>query len=221
MQVPDATLEKLKKAHGRVFMDVVELPRGLGTVEFVRKAPRMPDWLMTEAASAAGAEAANNQMLGAVVLFPERSAILEALRPYPVAVAEWFEQQIGPTFGAGARVENDQVPGDDEATAALRAEHGDLMRASITLPGADPIPFTWRAPVHGDWEASAGAGQGNSSADLKALMSVVVDPDPTDKAATAALANQLKPLPIAVGTWVRLFLMGFFGQGSRITSTEL
>lgn len=220
LRAPDATVAKLKKQHGDIEICTVKLPRSGAAVEFIAKRPDVNDWEMSEAAQAAGGpDAANIQLLGACIVYPDRGAVLDQLREQPVAVAQWVEDWAAPFLGGGATMTTVAVPEDDEDTAALQAEHGPLMRTSISYPrsGGRVTVFTWRRPVFDDWETAQSVGRpgAGSAVNQKALLAVAVDPS------RAEILAGIRRYPIAVAAWVTAELLPFFGHGAKITSRAL
>ena len=95
MDIPKATIDGLRKKHGRIFASTIRLPSG-NELEFVWRLPEMADWTISEEANRgsgggiSGAEAANRQIMAAVIVNPARAGIMDALRPYPLAINQWF-----------------------------------------------------------------------------------------------------------------------------------
>ena len=96
MDIPKATIDGLRKKHGRIFASTIRLPSG-NELGFAWRLPEMADWTISEEANRgsgggiSGAEAANRQIMAAVIVHPARAGIMDALRPYPLAINQWFQ----------------------------------------------------------------------------------------------------------------------------------
>ena len=221
MDIPKATIDGLRKKHGRIFASTIRLPSG-NELGFAWRLPEMADWTISEEANRgsgggiSGAEAANRQIMAAVIVHPARAGIMDALRPYPLAINQWFSNHAAPYYGFNATIETVAVPEDDEHTKQLQAEHGPLKQTTIKMPalaGGDEVSFYWRTPRHEDWE---NVGQvGTASDDLKSLVSLAVEPE------RKVLAKALNRYPMAVQAFVQQQVLPFFGHGAAVETIEL
>ena len=148
MDIPKATIDGLRKKHGRIFASTIRLPSG-NELGFAWRLPEMKDWEISEEANRgsgggiSGAEAANRQIMSAVIISPARAGIMDALRPYPLAINQWFSNHAAPYYGFGATIETTAVPEDEEHTKQLQAAH----RATQADHHQDARLGRWRRSV--------------------------------------------------------------------------
>ena len=152
--------------------------------------------------------------MSAVIVHPARAGIMDALRPYPLAINQWFSNHAAPYYGFNATIETSAVPDDDELQR--QSEHGPLKQTTIKMPalaGGAEVSFYWRTPRHEDWE---NVGQvGTASDDLKSLVSLAVMPE------RKVLAKALNRYPMAVQAFVQQQVLPFFGHGAAVETIEL
>ena len=207
MEIAKQTLTSLKEKHGPLRLHTINLPGG-AEAEFVWRRPTLTDWEVRESVGGSGGlEAGNRQFIAACIVHPERAGVMDLLRKFPIVIEQWVED-AAVYLGSGVSVETVDDP--DDATR----RRSTLTFAKVT--GREPFTFSWRQPVHDDWESSvAQARAGTSSAHVAALLAFAVEPG------RAELIAALQPYPIAVAWWINRTLLPFFGQGAAMTSVEL
>ena len=98
----------------------------------------------------------------------------------------------------------------------LREQHGRIWVGSIRPGGgAGEILFIWRAPRQQEIDLMLGAVRKGAQAQRNVLSAVLVHPD------RQTVLEQLRPWPLAVGTFVGEHVLPLAGSDAETTADEL
>ena len=90
----------LKERHGEIFDGTI------GDVRFLWRRPKWNDAEMFSQAAKKSALSASRQLIGAVIVHPDKAETLAALKELPLAVMAYVDGFVCPLLGLGAAMES-------------------------------------------------------------------------------------------------------------------